>query len=439
MLGELGAELVIILALTLANGFFSGSEIAIVSARRSRLEAEAKAGNRSAQQAIQLADNPDRFLATVQVGITLIGTFSAAFGGARIGDILAAWMRSVPALAASAESISLLIVVILITYLSLILGELVPKRLALQNAERLAMFAAPIMTTLSLVTRPMIGLLTASVNGILQLLGQSSAPDSAVTEEDVAYMIREGTASGAVEAGEARLIQKVFQFTDRPIRAVMTPRTEMIGVEVETPLTEAAKRFLESKVSRMPVYEGQIEKMVGVLHAKDLLHCLTKPDHAANLRTLTLLPVTFVLETEHIDDVMTSFRQKGIHLAVVVDEYGQTSGIVTLEDLLEELVGEIRDEYDHAEEHPIVQREDGSWLVDGIEAYDKVRNRIGLPEVDDADFTTLAGLMMQLLNRIPIEGDRVSVGDYVLEVMDMDGKRIDKVLICTKPPINLQD
>jgi putative hemolysin len=429
MLADLGVELAIILALTLANGFFAGSETAFVSSRRSRLEAEANSGKRAAQQALELADNPDRFLATVQVGITLIGTFSAAFGGARIGDILTVWLQSVPPLAPYAETIALAVVVITITYISLILGELVPKRLALRNAEGLAIFAAPIMTVLSSATRPIVALLTGSVNVAMRLLGQQNTAESGVSSEDISYILREGTESGVVEAGEARFIQRVFQFTDRPVRSVMTPRTEVVSVAIDTPLRQVVERFLASKVSRIPVYEGQIDQATGIIHAKDLLRYVSsQPDDGSEWKQL-ILPIIFVLETAHIDDVLATFRQKGIHMAMVVDEYGQTSGIVTLEDLLEELVGEIRDEHDQGEEHPIVQRSDGTWLVDGMEAYDKVRNRIGLPELDDVGFTTVAGLILARLSRIPVEGDTILLGDYILEVMDMDGRRVDKVLV----------
>jgi putative hemolysin len=429
MLADLGVELAIILALTLANGFFAGSETAFVSSRRSRLEAEANSGKRAAKQALELADNPDRFLATVQVGITLIGTFSAAFGGARIGDILTVWLQSVPPLAPYAETIALAVVVITITYISLILGELVPKRLALRNAEGLAIFAAPIMTVLSSATRPIIALLTGSVNVVMRLVGQQNTTESGVSEEDITYMLREGTQSGAVEAGEARFIQRVFQFTDRPVRSVMTPRTEVVAVDVDTPLGEVVDQFLASKVSRIPVYEGQIDHAIGIIHAKDLLRYVRSQVDEGNEWKQLILPTIFVLETAHIDDVLGTFRQKGIHMAMVVDEYGQTSGIITLEDLLEELVGEIRDEHDQGEEHPIVQRADGSWLVDGMEAYDKVRDRIGLPELDEADFTTIAGLILSQLSRIPVEGDTILLGNYILEVVDMDARRVDKVLV----------
>jgi putative hemolysin len=429
MFAELGTELLIILVLTLANGFFSGSEIAIVSARRSRLEAKAKEGSKAASQAIQLADNPDRFLATVQVGISLIGTFSAAFGGARISRIIAEWLRTFPALEPYAESLGLGLVVLFITYLSLILGELVPKRLALRNAEGLAIIAAPVMSVLAVLTRPLIAVLTVSVNLVLRLTGQSSSNENTVTEEDIVYMVREGAESGAVEHGEAQMIQRVFQFTDRPVRSVMTPRTALHAVEINTPLKEIAQEYLKSGYSRLPVYRENIDDIVGILHSKDMLRHLI--DESCIVSDL-ILPATIVLESDHIDDVMTMFLRKGVHLAVVIDEYGQTAGIVTLEDLLEELVGEIRDEYDQSEQSAYVQREDGSWLIDGREAYDKVQSRLGLPPIPEGevgDYSTLGGMIMTRLNRIPKTGDTVKLEGFVLEVIDMDGLRVDKILV----------
>jgi putative hemolysin len=432
MLAELGVELAIIIALTLANGFFSGSEIAIVSSRRSRLEALANTGKRSAQQAIQLADNPDRFLATVQVGITLIGTFSAAFGGARIGDLLTIWLRSVPAIAPYAETLSLLIVVVLITYLSLILGELVPKRLALRNAEQLALVAAPVMTFLSTIARPLVGFLTFSVNVVFRLLGQQTISEGLVTEEDIVYMVREGTQSGAVEAGEATFINRVFRFTDRPVHTMMTPRTQITAVSTSMSLDQIIEVFVTSGYSRIPVYEGTIEQIIGVLYNKDAFAAYVEKSDV-DLKSL-VRPAVFVVETAPGDDVMVQFRQMGTHLALVVGEYGQVIGLVTLEDLLEELVGEIRDESDASEERPFVKRDDGSWLIDGLQPYDKVSKVIGMKDDGEEDFTSIAGTIMSKLGRVPAVGDMIRIDDFILEVVDMDGRRVDKVLIRQEKP-----
>jgi putative hemolysin len=436
MFASFSTELIIILILTLANGFFSGSEIAIVSARRSRLEAQAATGQKAARQALALAENPDRFLATVQVGISLIGTFAAAFGGARMGDVLVVWLGAFPALTPYAETIALAFVVVLITYLSLVIGELVPKRLALRHAERIAVIAAPIMAGLATVARPVVAALSLSVNLVLRLLGQHRAVESPVTQEDIVYMVAEGATSGTVEAGEAQLIKRIFQFTDRPVRKAMTPRTEITAVDAGLPWPQIVQTFLASGYSRVPVYQDSLDHVVGILHAKDVMRVLAGEADSADVMRLLRAP-TFVLASQHIDDVLTMFRRQGSHLGIVIDEYGQVDGLVTLEDLLEELVGEIRDEYDQSEDPPFIKREDGSWLVDGMQAYDTVQQRLGLPadiQLPAADFTTLAGLIMAQLNRIPRVGDKVALGDFLLEVVDMDDRRIDKVLVQRHAP-----
>ncbi|NJK78751.1 MAG: HlyC/CorC family transporter [Chloroflexaceae bacterium] len=430
MLGELSSEIIIILILILANGFFAGSEIAIVSSRQSRLEAMANEGNNAATQALKLAQHPDRFLATVQIGITFIGTFSAAFGGARIGDSLAVWFQDIPAIAPYAEVLALSIVVIAITYLSLVVGELVPKRLALQNAEQLAVVAAPVMTTLAFVARPLVALLTVSVGLLMRVLGKDNANGRNITQEDIVYLIREGTESGSVEAGEAQFIQRIFQFTDRPLYTMMTPRTEMETVRVDTPLPDIINTFLSSGYSRLPVLGEAQDEVLGVLHIRDIFKPIVDGIPQTDIRQL-LRPAIFVVESAHGDDVLPQLRQQGAHMALVVGEYGQVTGLVTLEDLLEELVGDIRDEYDTDEDRAYVQREDGSWLIDALEPYDRVCQVLGVPLSKDEDFnfSSLASLIIDALERIPAVGDIVVIEAMRLEVVDMDERRIDKVLV----------
>jgi putative hemolysin len=426
----IGIEIALIFVLILANGFFSGSELAIVSARKSRLEQAANAGNARAGQALTLGRNPDRTLATVQVGISLIGTFAAAFGGARISESLSAALESIPVLKPYAEPLALTLVVVAITYFSLVLGELVPKRLALRHAEQIAMVGAPVVTVLAVVARPVVVVLTVSVNLVLRLLGQHRPVSGGVTEEDIVYMVREGTASGSVEAGEAQFIHRVFRFTDRPVRLVMTPRTEITAVDVDTPLPQVAETFLQAGYSRLPVQHGSLDNIVGILYAKDLLRALAGPV-PPDLRALLREPV-FVFEHQPIDEALAIFRQKGTHIGLVLDEYGQVAGLLTLTDVLEELVGEMPEEDSGHEDRPLVQREDGSWLVDGLEPYDTVRERLGLPDVpleERGDYSTLAGMVLARLGRVPNVGDSVTVGDRVLEVVDMDGLRIDRVLV----------
>lgn len=425
-----GIEIVVIFLLILANGFFAASEIAIVSARRGRLQQQADAGNTSARKALELATHPELFLATVQVGITFIATFTAAFGGASISDSLAQWLSGFPVLEPYAEALALSIVVLLISYFSLILGELVPKRLALQSAERVAAFTAPVMTGMSKVARPVIALLSASVNLVLRLVGQRNSTATPVTEEDIVQLTHEGIASGTVEMSEGELVQRVFRFTDRPVSAVMTPRSDIIAVKVGTTRAEVIQTFVHAGHSRLPLYEGSLETIVGVLHAKDVLQTLLGGEQV-DLKPLARQPL-FVSEDHYADDLLATFRHTGIHLALVLNESSQVIGLVTLEDLMEELVGEIQSEYQVRDEQAFVQREDGSWLVDGMVALDDVWERIGIPTPSSEkprNYTTLAELILAYLGHIPAVGDLVTIGDVTLEVVDMDGRRIDRVLI----------
>ena len=422
-------EVAITFILLVANGFFAASEIAIVSARRSRLQQMIDDGQKSAKQALELAENPDRFLATVQVGMTLINTLAAAFSGASLSEPLAAIFTQVPFLKPYANTLALACVVLLVAYFSLIVGELVPKRLGLQSAESFASRTAPFMTSLSVVLRPAIAFLNFSSRVVLRLIGQSKATKSSVTEEDIVYLAREGAVSGTVESEEEEFINRVFRFTDRTVSEVMEPRTDIVAVELGTPLQEVFETFKESGFSRLPLYEGSLDNIVGVLYAKDLL--LTQNNNENADLKLLARPPFFVTAYQHVDDLLTTFRRKGIHMAIVIDEYSQIVGLLTLEDVLEELVGEIQDEYDEPEHNSFVARADGSWLVDAMVPQEEVREKLGLPENEDEDrgYRTLAGMILAYMGKIPKVGDSVTIDKFVFEIMDMDGRRIDKVLI----------
>lgn len=423
-------EMVIILLLILANGFFAASEIAIISARRGRLQQRADAGNTGARKALELTAHPDRFLATVQIGITLIATFTAAFGGASISASLADWFMGFPMLSPYAEVLALGIVVLVITYLSLILGELTPKRLALQSAERVAAFTAPVMTGLSIVARPVIAFINASVNLVLRLVGQRNTTAPAVSEEDIVQLTQEGIASGTVEADEGELVQRVFRFTDSPVSAIMTPLSEIISVKVGTAQAEVIQTFMQAGHSRLPLYEDSRETIVGVLHAKDVLQTFLGREQV-DLKQLAREPL-FVSEDHYAADLLTKLRNTGIHLALVHNENSQIIGLVTLEDLLGELVGEIQGEYQARDEQALVQREDGSWLVDGMVVYDSVWEHIGITTPSSEkprNYMTLAEFILAYLGHLPAVGDLVKIGNVTFEVVDMDGKRIDRLLI----------
>ncbi|GAC1374310.1 MAG: hemolysin family protein [Ktedonobacteraceae bacterium] len=426
-------QIIIIFVLILANSFFAASEIAIVSARRSRLQQQADAGKKRARQALDLAEHPDRFLATVQVGITLISTLASAFGGASISGFFTQWFSTFPILKPYAETIALAVVVILLTYFSLVIGELAPKRLALQSSEGIAISVAPFMTGLSAFARPIVILLTFSANIILRLLGQDKATKDVVTAEDIVYLAREGIVSGTVETEEEEFINRVFRFSDRNIGSIMKPRTEIVAVEVGTSLSQAIETFMNSGYTRLPLYEDSLDNIVGVLYAKDLLRSRgpQPKDEHIDLRSIARPPF-FITEYQHVDDLLTTFRRRGIHMAIVIDEYSQVIGLVTLEDVLEELVGEIQDEYDEPEDKAIVQREDGSWLADAMTDHELVRATIGMPpQAENArdDYHTLAGMLLEHMGRIPKVGDKVTIGNFIFEIIDMDGRRIDKVLI----------
>lgn len=430
MLGSILLELAIILVLIVANGLFAASEIAIVSARRSRLEQLAQAGSHGAVAALTLAEHPNRFLSTVQVGITLIGTFASVFGGASLSEALTTLLEGVPALAPYARTLALALVVLLISYLSLIVGELVPKRLALQSAEAVSSAVAPAMRLISRVASPVVSFLTASTELVLRLLGRHEVQDAPVTEADIIALVREGASEGTVEATEQELITNVFSFTDRTVRSLMTPRTQITALADDTPFEAALRAVTEAGYSRVPVFRDTLDQVTGLLYAKDLLRQWGAPEPPA-LAAL-LRPASYVLESQRAIEAFQQLKQARGGMAMVIDEYGQIAGLLTMEDILEEVVGEIGDEYDAADA-AIVQRDDGSFLVDGLLPYIDLQTQLGLPMPDrlapGQDFETLAGLVLTLLGRIPKAGERVTWQGYDFEVVDMDGRRIDKVLV----------
>jgi putative hemolysin len=436
-MGIVWLDFAIIVILMLANGFFAASEIAVVSARRGRLQQRAEEGNHGAETALNLASEPNRFLATVQVGITLIGTFAAAFGGDVLAEPLALALQ--PYVGNYARSVALILVVLLITYLSLILGELVPKRLALQHAESMASFVAPIMRQISRLSAPVVWFLTSSTELVLRLLRQHRQEAEQVTEEDVLSLVREGTEGGTLEAAERDLIERVFDFTDASARSIMTPRTEIFAVPFDLPFEQVVARVIESEYSRIPVYGVSIDRIEGVLYTKDLLRATQRAAQTNEQPRLAdlLRPPVFVLEHQRISSVLQQLKHTRTHLALVLDEYGQIEGLITLEDVLEELMGDIADEYDEADTM-VVRRADGSLLVDGLLSYSDAEHRIGLPPRAELanlpPFDTIAGLLLALFERIPSAGEVTTLGDWRFEVMDMDGVRIDKVLIQPTAP-----
>lgn len=429
-------EIVLILALILANGVFAGTELAILGAKRGRLEQQADDGNRGAQAALQLRDDPNRFLSAVQVGITLIGVLTGAFGGATLAGRLAPFLVDLPLLGPVANQAALIIVVVLITYLTLVFGELVPKRIALLKSETYASIIAPPMTMIARLSAPVVGLLSFSTQLVLRLIGLGNAPDAQVTEEDIRALVREGAEGGTVEQQEQEFIESIFKFSDRSVRHIMTPRHDVEMLEADASLGEVLDELLESGYSRFPVYDETPDQIVGTVHVRDLLVLYRRVGEAAKVRDAISQPL-YVPENSRASALLATFRKNRRHMALVVGELGGIEGVVTLEDVLEEIVGEIDDEFDDAAIPPVVVRDDGSYLVDGVLPIDDVKHLLDVEDLPDEEtyrFDTLAGFVISLLGSIPTAGDKVAWGGWIFEVIDMDNLRVDKVLVMRAPP-----
>ena len=429
-------EIIIILALILANGFFAGAEIAIVAARRGRLQSQAEQGDRAARVALELGSNPNRFLSTVQVGITVISTFAAAFGGAHLATFFGERLADLPQpwVAEHSQGIALTIVVLAISFCSLIIGELVPKRLALRRAEALARLVAPPMMLLSQVARPVVWFLGATTDAALFLMGVPKQEESAVSVEDIQHLLKMGREHGVLDAAEQKVAMEALRLGDNSVRDIMRPRTDLDALDVETPTHEVIGAVAMAGFSRLPVYERDLDHIIGYVHIKDLLR-EQYLHNELNLRKM-LHPPLFVPETLPLDRLLDLFQKKRTQLAIVLDEFGGTQGMVTMEDVFEELVGEIHDEHRRDKEQEIVRREDGSWLVDGSVSIDDLAESLGLKQLESSAtrrFSTVAGLVLLQLGRIPEIGARTSFDGIELEVVDMDGQRIDRVLV-TFPP-----
>jgi putative hemolysin len=424
----LSTEVLILVLLILLNGFFSLSEMALVSARKIRLQQSAEDGNTGAKTALALAAEPTRFLSTVQIGITLIGILSGALGGATVAETLAAYVSQYPALQPYSEQIGVGIVVTIITFFSLVFGELVPKRLALSNPERIAVFAAPPMQLVAMITRPFVSLLSASTEIILRLLGIKAAGEPAVTEEEVKILIDQGRAAGVFEDVEQDIVERVFRLSDRTVNSLMTYRPEMVCLDVEDPIEENIKKIISTGHSNFVVCKGDVDNVIGVLRAKDLLREYAEGRSVSIPASLQMPP--FVPEGMNALEVVERLRQEKSPVALIVDEYGSIEGMVTLTDVLEAIVGDIP-ALDADGEPEAMQREDGSWLLDGMMSVDELQMLLNLDELpdDSNDYDTLGGLFMARLGRVPSVGDKFEWNDLRFEVVDMDGHRVDKALV----------
>lgn len=420
-------EIVLLLFLILLNGLFAMSEIALVTARRARLQTLVDEGDLGAAAALKLGEEPTRFLSTVQIGITSIGVLSGIVGQAALADPFSLWLQSVGVDPENSGIAATALVVVCITFVAIVLGELVPKRLGQINAELVASRVAMPMTGLAAISRPFVHLLSGSTALVLRLLGAREVAGSKVTEEEIHAVLAEGSQSGAIEAQEHQMVRNLFRLDDRKIASLMVPRSDVAWLDMEEPREMLVQKVIDSAHSRFPVCRGELNDVVGVVSAKRLLaRALAGGDFS--LESI-VEPAVFVPETLTGMELLDSFRSSHAQLALVVDEYGDVQGLVTVQDLLEAITGEFN--VHEAENAWATQRADGSWLLDGIIPTPELKDRLALrtvPEEDKQVYHTLSGMLMLLLGRLPNTGDHVDWEGWRLEIVDMDGLRIDKVL-----------
>ncbi|MDO9609970.1 MAG: hemolysin family protein [Brevundimonas sp.] len=428
--------IVVVLLLVVLNGLFAMTELAVVSSRRSKLQSRAEKGDRGARKALKLAEEPTQFLSAVQVGITLIGILAGAYGQATIaGELDLILEANFPALAAYTEIFSTALVVVCITYISLIVGELVPKRLALIFPETIAAKMAPPISTLAIALKPFVLLLTASTSGILKLMGVKDRDGSDVTQEEVATILAEGTSAGLIEPEEQVMIEEILRLGDRPVRVAMTPRHDVFWIALDDPESVLREEIRTCPYSRIVVArESDVDNPLGVVHKKDLLDALLT-DGRFDIEPLVAEPA-FIPQSTSVLKALEILKGSKVHMAFIVDEYGAFEGVVTATDILEMIAGDFNEGHDE-EQAWIHQRADGSWLVDGQTDLDELADKLGEDFGEHEGFHTVAGLILHQLSRVPDEGEVVQVGRFEVEVVDMDDRRIDKLIF--KELIQAQD
>ena len=416
--------IVIIAVLVFCNGLLSMSELAVVSSRPARLKVMAAEGNRGAATALRLAEDPGKFLSSAQVGISLIGVLSGAFSGATLGDEFSGWLAAQGVGDGVASTLGVGSVVVVITYISLIIGELVPKQLALRDAERIAARAAPIMALVATIAAPLVWLLDVSSRLVLTIIRADAATEDRVTDEEVRTIIAEAESQGVLESEEKQMISGVMRFADRSARGLMTPRLDLEVLDLSDPPEEVQQMLRTSHHSVLPVHEGEPDKIIGVLVRKDLIDVFAD-GRALDVRAL-VQPAPVVLDRADALSVLGAIRSSLVHMALVFDEYGHFEGIVTPSDILAAIAGGFREEEG---EDPVVQRDDGSWLIPGSMPVDEFADRLGVAVPKDPKYETVAGFILAELNHLPATGESFVREPWRFEVLDLDGRRIDKVLV----------
>ena len=426
-------DILIIIVLIFINAFFSASEIAVISLNDNVVRRQAEEGDRLARRLIRLIDNPSGFLATIQVGVTLAGFLSSAFAADKFASRLYALLDPAGNFP-SIYTVSVVAVTLILAFFSLTLGELVPKRIAQSNPEKMARSIAGIIVGVGAVLRPFILLLTFTTNLVLKLVGiDPKKNERSVTEEEIRIMVDVGRESGAIHAAEKEMIENIFELNDKEVSEIMTHRTNVVSLDVDADFNEVLEVAIQEKYTRIPVFEENIDNIIGILHIKDLLLIATEEQKRPfSLRDI-LRPATFVPESKQVDSLFREMQRDHAQMAVVIDEYGGTAGIVSLEDIIEEIVGNLQDEYDE-EEAEIERRDETTFVVDGQTALDDVAAAVGVNMPED-DYDTLAGLVVGLLDRIPDEGEQPEIAfhNLIFKVLEMDDRRVSKIQITVRP------
>lgn len=430
-------EIFFIILLIIANGIFAMSEIAIISARKAKLQQLVNDGNTKAKVALELSNMPNRFLSTIQIGITLIGIFAGALGGAVISDRIKSFIDSVPIfeiLIPYSSSIAIIITVLCITYVSLVIGELVPKRLAMQNTEKIACMIAGPMRTMYTIVSPAVQLLSSSTDIILNIMGVRHVKESSISEDEIKILIDEGIKTGTFEVAERDMIEHIFRLSDQRVSALLTPRNDIVWLDIEDSPDEIKRKMVDSGLSRFPLCQNGLDNILGIVQVKDII----SKDILCNdtlgkgvieeLKKSSRRPL-FVPENTHVLKVLESFKQSGIHMSIVVDEYGSVQGLITLNDILEEIVGDIPT-IGELEDPEVIKRDDGSWLLGGMLSIDKFKNIFHITKLPgEGNYHTLAGFVLTQMGRIPSAGNHFEWSGLRFEVVDMDKNRIDKMLV----------
>lgn len=426
-------EIAILLALICLNGLFAMSEIALVTARKARLQKLIDEGDSGASAAVKLGEDPTRFLSTIQIGITSIGVLNGIVGEAALAEPFAMWLTDLGVSEAYASFTATALVVVVITYLSIVVGELVPKRIGQSYPETFARLVARPIHLLALATKPFVILLSASTRALLRLMGVKETKGTPVTEEEIHAMLVEGTSAGVIESHEHTMVRNVFRLDDRQIGSLMVPRADIVCLDVNDSFEDNLRRIEDSDHARFPVVQNGIENILGVINARQwLARALQDKSHA--LRDQTLQAPLYVPETITGMELLDNFRLSDVHMAFVIDEYGEVQGIITLQDLIEAITGEFQPR--DPETSWAVQREDGSWLLDGHIPVPELKDRLGLDEVPEEErgrYHTLSGMIMLLTGALPKVADAVEWEGWRLEIVDMDGRAIDKVLATRMP------